>query len=127
MPNLEQCPCTCDACIDNECESGCLDQNCANALCRDEGCSARAARDATKYEERFKRPFHAVSYFDRNGSPVALSSLPSEHEAFFTTQVEAVTWMDQHNGGAVEFYDASQDRWRLCAAMWPKPEEGLVA
>jgi len=33
----------------------------------------------------------------------------------------------EHNGGAVEFYNASQDRWRLCASMWPKAEEGLIA
>jgi hypothetical protein len=40
----EECPCTCPACRDNECESSCLNQNCTETLCRDPGCRIRSAR-----------------------------------------------------------------------------------
>ena len=44
MPELIQCPCPCLACQDNECESGCLNQCCIDALCRDPDCGVRAAQ-----------------------------------------------------------------------------------
>jgi hypothetical protein len=44
MPNLDEpCKCTCPACIDAECESGCLNERCIDPLCRDADCQARAA------------------------------------------------------------------------------------
>lgn len=43
MPDRDECQCSCLACQDAECISGCLNDQCSDPLCCDEDCHARAA------------------------------------------------------------------------------------
>jgi hypothetical protein len=98
MPTLEPCPCGCPACIDAECESGCI--GCAsNLLCRDPDCIAKAAPPVD-----MTRLFRAKSY------------VPLELRTFLTHE-EMVAWLHARDGGYGEHYREGEKRWRLVACI----------